>query len=133
MIRSLLLGAVAAFQVENIILDQQLGERSFNDRYVQECFRVSPLSGARDLSVIKSLCFFINGGASLRWSFGPLSIRGSKESTTILTTHPSLYFYLRWFTYSFLHGGFSHFFINFLFQIALGLFIEFEHKVKILI
>ena len=34
MIRSLLLGAVAAFQVENIILDQQLGERSFNDRYV---------------------------------------------------------------------------------------------------
>lgn len=36
MIRSLLLGAVAAFQVENIILDQQLGERSFNDRYVQE-------------------------------------------------------------------------------------------------
>ena len=36
MIRSLLLGAVAAFQVENIILDKQLGERSFNDRYVQE-------------------------------------------------------------------------------------------------
>ena len=59
MIRSLLLGAVAAFQVENIILDQQLGERSFNDRYVHELIRVSPLSGARDLSVTKSLCFFI--------------------------------------------------------------------------
>ena len=41
------------------------------------------------------------------------------------------YFHLRWFTYSFLHVGFSHFFINFLFQIALGLLIEFEHKVKI--
>ena len=55
MIRSLLLGAVAAFQVENIILDQQLGERSFNDRYVQEFIKVIPLygavGGARDLSV----------------------------------------------------------------------------------
>ena len=32
----------------------------------------------------------VNGGASFRWSFGPLSAWGSKESTTILTTHPSL-------------------------------------------
>ena len=32
----------------------------------------------------------INGGASFRWSFGPLSAWGSIESTTILTTHPSL-------------------------------------------
>ena len=32
----------------------------------------------------------INGGASLRWSFGPLSAWGSIETTTILTTHPSL-------------------------------------------
>jgi len=29
-------------------------------------------------------------GASFRWSFGPLSAWGSIESTTILTTHPSL-------------------------------------------
>ena len=32
----------------------------------------------------------INWGASFRWSFGPLSAWGSIESTTILTTHPSL-------------------------------------------
>ena len=32
----------------------------------------------------------INEGASFRWSFGPLSAWGSIESTTILTTHPSL-------------------------------------------
>ena len=32
----------------------------------------------------------INGGASFRWSFGPLSAWGSIVSTTILTTHPSL-------------------------------------------
>ena len=32
----------------------------------------------------------INGDASFRWSFGPLFAWGSKESTTILTTHPSL-------------------------------------------
>ena len=62
MIRSLLLGAVAAFQVENIILDKQLGERSFNDRFVHEFIRVSPLSGARDLSLIKLLCFFYQRG-----------------------------------------------------------------------
>ena len=30
------------------------------------------------------------GGASFRWSFGPHSAWGSIESTTILTTHPSL-------------------------------------------
>ena len=33
----------------------------------------------------------INGSVSFRWSFGPHSARGSIESTTILTTHPSLY------------------------------------------
>ena len=33
----------------------------------------------------------INGGASFRWSFGPHSAWGSIESTTILTTHPSLH------------------------------------------
>ena len=33
----------------------------------------------------------INGVASFRWSFGPLSAWGSIESTTIPTTHPSLY------------------------------------------
>ena len=32
----------------------------------------------------------INGDASFRWSFGPLFAWGSIESTTILTTHPSL-------------------------------------------
>ena len=32
----------------------------------------------------------VNGGASFRWSFGPLFPWGSIESTTILTTHPSL-------------------------------------------
>ena len=32
----------------------------------------------------------INGGASFRWSFGPLSAWGSIESTTLLTAHPSL-------------------------------------------
>ena len=32
----------------------------------------------------------INRGASFWWSFGSLSAWGSKESTTILTTHPSL-------------------------------------------
>jgi len=32
----------------------------------------------------------VNGGAPIRWSFGPLSAWGSIESTTILTTHPSL-------------------------------------------
>ena len=32
----------------------------------------------------------VNGGASFRWSFGPHSAWGSIESTTILTTHPSL-------------------------------------------
>ena len=32
----------------------------------------------------------LNGGASFRWSFSPLSAWGSIESTTILTTHPSL-------------------------------------------
>ena len=32
----------------------------------------------------------INGGASFRWSFGLLFAWGSIESTTILTTHPSL-------------------------------------------
>ena len=39
------------------------------------------LSWCRDL---------INGGASLRWSFGPCSAWGSEESTTISTTHSSL-------------------------------------------
>ena len=33
---------------------------------------------------------YINGGASFRWSFCPLFAWGSIESTTILTTHPSL-------------------------------------------
>ena len=32
----------------------------------------------------------LNGGASFRWSFGPLFAWGSIESATILTTHPSL-------------------------------------------
>jgi len=32
----------------------------------------------------------INGGASFRWSFGPHYAWCSIESTTILTTHPSL-------------------------------------------
>ena len=32
----------------------------------------------------------LNWGASFRWSFGPLSAWGTIESTTILTTHPSL-------------------------------------------
>ena len=32
----------------------------------------------------------INGGAPFRWSFDPLSVWGSRESTTILTTNPSL-------------------------------------------
>ena len=32
----------------------------------------------------------INGGASFRWSFDPLSAWGSIVSTTIVTTHPSL-------------------------------------------
>ena len=32
----------------------------------------------------------INWGASFRWSFGPLSAWGSIESTTIVSTHPSL-------------------------------------------
>ena len=32
----------------------------------------------------------LNGNASFRWSFGPHSAWGSIESTTILTTHPSL-------------------------------------------
>ena len=36
----------------------------------------------------------INGGASFRWLFGLLSAWGSIESTTILTTHPSLPFNL---------------------------------------
>ena len=48
-----------------------------------------------------------------------------------LTKKRQLYtFYFRWFTYSFLHVGFYHFFINFVFQILFGLLIEFEHKVK---
>ena len=34
----------------------------------------------------------VNGGASFRWSFGPLSAWGSIESTTIIATHPSLLF-----------------------------------------
>ena len=33
---------------------------------------------------------FVNGGASFRWSFGPLSVWGSIDATTILTTRPSL-------------------------------------------
>ena len=33
---------------------------------------------------------WLNGGASFRWSFGPLFAWVSIESTTILTTHPSL-------------------------------------------
>ena len=33
----------------------------------------------------------VNGGASSRWSFGPHSAWGSIESTTILTTQPSLF------------------------------------------
>ena len=33
----------------------------------------------------------INGNASFRWSFCPQSAWGSIESTTILTTHPSLH------------------------------------------
>ena len=32
----------------------------------------------------------LNGGASFRWSFGPLFAWGSIESTTILNIHPSL-------------------------------------------
>ena len=32
----------------------------------------------------------LNGGASYRWSFSPHSAWGSIESTTILTTNPSL-------------------------------------------
>ena len=34
--------------------------------------------------------FPVNGGASLRWSFGPHSAWGSIELTIILTTHPCL-------------------------------------------
>ena len=38
------------------------------------------------------LCeYLINGSASFRWSFGPLSAWGSIESATTLTTHPNLY------------------------------------------
>ena len=33
---------------------------------------------------------FLNGGASFRWSFGPLFAWDSTELTTILTTNPSL-------------------------------------------
>ena len=39
--------------------------------------------------LVDSVCF-LNRGASFRWSFGPLSAWRSIESTTILTTHPSL-------------------------------------------
>ena len=35
-------------------------------------------------------CDLLNGDASFRWSFRPNSAWGSIESTTILTTHPSL-------------------------------------------
>ena len=35
----------------------------------------------------------INRGASFRWWFGPLSSWGSIETTTILTTHPSLFYF----------------------------------------
>ena len=45
---------------------------------------------------------FINGGASFQWSFGPHSVWGSIESTTILTTHPSLpYMYFELGTFAF--------------------------------
>jgi len=37
-----------------------------------------------------SILLMLNGGASFRWSFGPHSAWGSIESTTILTTYPSL-------------------------------------------
>ena len=37
--------------------------------------------------------------------------------------------YFRWFTYSFLHGGSSHFFTNIMLQVMVGLLIEMEHKV----
>ena len=47
--------------------------------------------------VTMTVCIFtqsdINGGASFRWSFGPLSAWGSMEPTTIYTTRPSLYSY----------------------------------------
>ena len=39
----------------------------------------------------------LNGGASFRWSFGPLAAWGSIESTTILTTGPSLLFWACYF------------------------------------
>ena len=38
----------------------------------------------------------LNRGASFRWSFCPHYAWGSKESKTILTTHPSL---VSWYTY----------------------------------
>ena len=35
----------------------------------------------------------VNRGAPFRWAFGPHSACGSIESTTILTTHPSLFIF----------------------------------------
>ena len=43
----------------------------------------------------------VKESASFQWSFGPNSAWGSKESTTILTTRPSLYFCKRWVIWTF--------------------------------
>ena len=46
----------------------------------------------QQMAKYKNSPIFINWGASSRWSFGPNSACGSKETTTIGKTHPTLEF-----------------------------------------
>ena len=63
------------------------------DRYFSEWPTMNFMTRSRATNLISNhlwVVFMIKGGASFRWSFGPLSTWGSIVSTTILTTHPIL-------------------------------------------
>ena len=58
--------------------------------YKEKITRSSPKSDNKKEGINSSWLHVINGDADFRWSSGPHSAWGSKESTAILTTHPSL-------------------------------------------
>ena len=63
-------------------------------KFIQNFFRNFSFPGHKQYRVTEKLIhanfMTINRGACFRWSFGPLTAWRSIESTTILTTHPSL-------------------------------------------
>ena len=71
---------------------------SRTDRSSDQAVRGSLNKRVEKYYIAEYIIKHINRGASFRLSFGLLSAWRSIESTTILTTHPSLHFILLWCT-----------------------------------